>query len=117
MSTEPKNIVEDSEAERMTIYWASLAAMLGYNELAKKADTLGSKCYFRFIRDAAQEKFIELGGNSDVFTKEDYIMKIEVNQGMPYVVFREQDIELMRDTIYFHDIKKREEDYPGADHE
>jgi hypothetical protein len=89
---------EKAGAER----WTAVALCLGYNELAKQAENLGEKVYFRLLRDAAQERFIELGGKT-ILSPEDPALTLEVGKGMPCVRFRPQDIELMRATVAAHD--------------
>ncbi len=89
---------------RMAKYWSALATMLGYNELTKLGRTLGEKAYFRLFREDWKKIFIELGGNDDVFAKEDAAVSISVPYGnMPHIVFVERDVELMRDYVYKYD--------------
>jgi len=42
--------------------WYYLALAHGYNELARKAETLGEKVYCRLGRDQAEEAYKQLGG-------------------------------------------------------
>jgi hypothetical protein len=95
------------EDTKMTEWWTALALMLGYNELAKKGETLGHKVYFRLLRDECEKRFVELGGNADVFAKEPVVVEIVSPHPMPHILFRAQDFELMRDAVHAYDVKRR----------
>lgn len=84
----------------------TLAMVLGYNEMAKLAAGLGEKVYFRLMRDNALKIFVELGGNADVFTTEPAVITIPVGEGMPHIVFRERDVELMREYVREYDSRE-----------
>jgi hypothetical protein len=81
----------------------ALAICIGFNELAKLSQTLGEKMFHRLARDNAVEGFVALGGNADLFAKEDGIVTIEVPGGPPHIVLHERDIALMRQAIAEHD--------------
>ena len=96
------------EELRMSKYWFALAAMLGYNELAKLGKTLGEKVFFRMFREDWSKHFVDFGGNADVFTHEDSVINISVPYAnLPHLRFRAEDVELMRDYVYEHDKKQR----------
>jgi hypothetical protein len=82
--------------------WTVMAIALGYNELAKAADVLGEKVWFRLARDNAEAQFIALGGYK-VFTDEANALEIQVPGAPFYVKFRKQDIEAMRAVVAAHD--------------
>lgn len=107
----PEDSNEESLSEedlRLHKYWVALATMLGFNELAKLGKTLGEKAYFRLLRDNVSEQFIAAGGNADVFAKEESVVEIQVPySNAPFIKFRAQDIELMRDAVHAHDIERR----------
>lgn len=100
-----RNTPEAPPSDPQEGYWTYAALTIGFNELAKLHTVLGEKVYFRLLREAAQEKFVESGGNRFI-TVEDGILTIEVPGGPPHVVFREQDIELMREVVAKHDAEK-----------
>lgn len=100
--------LSDEEADKLQLYWMHLALCLGYNELAKMGKQLGDKVYFRLLRQQAQERFIEVGGHGNVFAEEsEAIVTIEVSHGFPRILFRERDIEMMRDAVHAHDVARR----------
>jgi hypothetical protein len=113
-STTPDAAPDDPlspEDMKMHESWVTLAVTLGYNELAKLGKTLGDKVYFRLLRDQALARYVELGGNDNVFTKDtDAVATIISPQPMPTIIFRERDIELMRDAVYEHDKRMRSTD-------
>lgn len=77
-----------------------LAICIGYNELAKQAPTVGEKAYYRLVRDNAVKDFEALGGHKDLFAKpSETLVTIEVPDGPPHIIFRAQDIELMRKAV------------------
>lgn len=111
--TEPGPLSEENQAS--LLYWTALATMLGFNELAKLGKTLGEKVYFRLLRDDMSLRFVELGGNGDVFAQEEAVVEIKVPFcNGPTVRFRAQDIELMRDAVYEHDKARRSSPETGA---
>lgn len=77
-----------------------MALMVGYNELAKQQEKLGQKAICRamlqIVTRAAQQIGITgpvmLPGNRE-------LLRIEVPDAVYDLVFRESDIELMRDTV------------------
>lgn len=85
--------------------WAAAAYCLGYNELAKQAQSLGEKVFFRLARDSAVKAFVELGGVSP-FAEEPTILELELPDAMPRIKFRAQDIELMRAAVQQWDDEK-----------
>ncbi len=110
-----RNPDTDDPDFKNALYWMSLANMLGYNELAKLADNLGAKAYFRLLREESKKRYSEAGGKDPdlIFTKEsetDEVLTIAVPySNLPHIVFRPRDVELMRDYVYQHDKKRRDE--------
>ncbi len=101
MSTDPAlEISEEDQASHKR--WVAAAMCLGYNELAKIATVLGEKVYWRLARDAAENHFVELGGNK-IYKEESSVLELEIPDAMLRIKFREQDIELMRATLAAHD--------------
>ncbi len=86
-------------------YWTTLGMVLGYNELAKMAPDLEDKVYFRFARDVALMDHVACGGKPDMFPTEEAVIEIEVDREMPHIVFRERDVQLMRDYIAKYDLE------------
>jgi hypothetical protein len=78
--------------------WHALATMFGYNELTKRAQTLGEKVYCRLGRDQAEENYKKLGGE---LTREidDSRVVLVLTEHMPHVTFRDKDVELMRAVV------------------
>jgi hypothetical protein len=96
-------------------YWSALALSLGYNELAKLGKQLGDKVYFRLLRDASLKNFVEAGGHDTVFAREsEPVMTITVDRAMPHILFRERDIELMRECVAKHDAERAGESERSA---
>lgn len=96
---------EDEATAKARERWHAAAVCLGFNECAKLAKTLGEKTYFRIMRQGAEEHFMSLGG-ARVFQQEPAVLTLTLDDGMPFVEFREQDIELMRATVAAHDAEK-----------
>lgn len=91
------------EARKGYDRWAALAYALGYNELTKHAKVLGEKIFFRLGRDVAVKRFVELGGHSNLFAREDSVLELETQDRMPHIKFKASDIELMRETVRIYD--------------
>jgi hypothetical protein len=86
--------------------WHSAALCLGFNEMTKLGKTLGEKVYWRMLREEAEKNFMSLGGKR-IFKKDPAILELSLPDGMPFVRFRKDDIELMRATVAAHDKKKQ----------
>jgi hypothetical protein len=103
MKAKPKKkLTAKQSSER----WAAAAMCLGFNELAKLGKTLGEKTYSRMMCAAAEEQFVKLGGNR-MFQEEPSVVVLETDDGLPWIKFRECDIELMREAVAKHDAKRR----------
>ena len=97
-----------AEDQKMHEHWVTLAACLGYNELAKLAKTLGEKLYFRLMRDQAVQRYVKVGGNDNLFATEPGTIEICVPYAnAPSIKLRPTDYELMRDALYRHDCEQR----------
>jgi hypothetical protein len=83
--------------------WHALARVVGYNELAKDAQTLGEKVYLRLARDEARKDYERLGGEIQDTGPEPVIV---VNTRPPFVVMSDADIELMREAVAAHDAQR-----------
>lgn len=97
-SAKPKKITAAKSRER----WAAAAMCLGYNELAKLGKTLAEKTFSRMMRDAAEKQFMAMGGVR-MFQEDPPVVVLTVNDGLPWVKFRAEDIELMREAVAKHD--------------
>lgn len=84
--------------------WDALARMVGYNELAKGAKTLGEKVYLRMGRDEARKAYERLGGTVDDSGPEPAVV---VQTRPPFVVMSDADVELMREAVAAHDAARR----------
>lgn len=77
--------------------WAAIAIVKGMNELAREAETLGEKTFFRLFRDKAQKHAAELGIEFQM--NYNPIVVVLPGQMHPEITFYEQDIELMRHAV------------------
>lgn len=92
-----------SEEDRINLErWTVLATAIGYNELAKKTETIEERSFWRLSRDSAAMRFKELGGQGTLFAVEDAVVEIEVPGPMPSIKFRESDIEMLRKFVSRH---------------
>lgn len=80
-----------------------LASILGYNELAKEAESWGEKIYLRFARDKCVELYKELGGELDLSGSTPLIV---VNTRFPCLALTREDVELMRKAIEEFDARE-----------
>lgn len=96
-------MIGENADERGHARWRACAVCIGYNELAKLATTLGEKTYFRLLRDHSVGRFVELGGNANLFAQEGAVVEIVMPEGMPFIRFHERDIEMMRKAVEEHD--------------
>lgn len=81
------------------------ALVLGYNELAKMAPTLGERVYWRLAMDMARERAEALGAKF-AFTEGE--KSIVVPGAQPFIRFHERDIEEMRRVVAEHDASKKD---------
>lgn len=86
-----------------SLQWHYLALVYGYNELARKAETLGSKVYCRIARDDAEKTLIENGYAMKLNRKEPVLT---LRHSLPYINFTEDDIALMRKFLEEQDKEK-----------
>jgi hypothetical protein len=78
-----------------------LALVIGYNELAKQADVLGDKVWYRLAREDALKRLREAGGDLEVTPGDKVILTL---QEYPVrVAFTTADIELMRKAVADYD--------------
>ena len=83
-----------------------LATILGYNELAKTAPTLGEKIYYRLALGRARDRYIKLGGKLEMTKDEgDFVLVLD-SETRPHINFKATDIELMRQAVAEYDAKK-----------
>jgi hypothetical protein len=81
--------------------WDALARCHGYNELAKKATTLGEKTFCRLARDHAEQEYAKLGGRIEI--NEDQTPVVILDEHIPHVRFYPRDIEMMREALRAYD--------------
>ncbi len=102
------------EREADAARWASLALLVGYNELARNAKTLGERVYFRLCRGEAEEDYVARGGRIEILRQADdevvleiptgeEVIEATVTEAMPRVAFQARDVELMRACVAEHD--------------
>lgn len=77
--------------------WTAIAIVKGMNELAREAETLGEKTFFRLFRDKAQKHATELGIEFQM--NYNPIVVVLPGEMHPVITFYEQDIELMRSAV------------------
>ena len=85
---------------------AQAAMVIGFNELAKQASTLGERLYFRLATAEAHEQFVALGGTPFLKSPHDVVAAIEVKPVR--IIFRESDIEQMRQAVAEFDARNAE---------
>lgn len=88
-------MTDEESAERDAKIHYLYALVIGYNEMAAQAETLGAKLYFRLARNQAVEMLEASGGKLEI--KEDQTLVV-----MPFSVhvnLYEKDIELIRVTL------------------
>lgn len=83
-------------AEENARRWDALARIVGYNELAREAKTLGEKVYLRLARDEARRQYQSLGGEVRDTGPEPEVV---VGTRPPFVVMSAADVELMRAAV------------------
>jgi hypothetical protein len=103
-STAPLTSEESEDKTRRVFMWDALARVLGFNELAREAVTMGEKVYFRMARGFAEEQYALLGGELNKTEESEVVLTISRDGAT--VVFREFDIELMRAAVADYDRKK-----------
>lgn len=97
----PDDIEKDFHATHEV--WMHVALVHGYNEMAKSAESLGTKIYFRICRDKATENALALGVTMKITHKE-HILEIE--KGPVHIRFTLDDIDLMRKCVAEYDAEK-----------
>lgn len=104
----PRAAGSSTPDEELVGLWGFIAMALGYNELAtRQAKTLGQKVYFRMARDSALLEVERRGGSVPMADPPgEEVLRLEDVGGPPHVVFRERDIELMREAVAAYDAKK-----------
>ncbi len=90
----------DETSEKNTARWDALARLVGYNELARDAKTVGEKLYLRLARDMAEEAYVALGGQ---VKRSETSEEIVVPTRPPFIVLGPDDIELMRRAVIEYD--------------
>ena len=78
------------------------AIMLGLNQLAADATVLGTKVFYRMMREEVYERFKELGGTIDSLTEPPTLTL----STRPEIKFYETDIEAMRKLVAEYDVRK-----------
>ncbi len=105
---------EERRALKNHELWTATALCLGFNELAKLGKSLGEKVYARLARDTHLKRFVELGGNADLFAKEESVCTLVMPTSMPHVEFRASDIEMMREAVAAYDQIRPTNSSPNA---
>lgn len=79
------------------------AIMLGLNQLADDAAILGTKVFYRMMREEVYVRFKELGGTIDHLTEPPTLTL----HTRPEIKFYETDIEAMRQLVAEYDARKK----------
>lgn len=89
---------------RLNNLWHNIAAVYGWNELARQQDVLGARLYCR-MKSFAAEKLVNASGLAVIPRSVENPITITVDSGWrcPAIQFRESDWELMRDALARHD--------------
>lgn len=90
----------DETSEKNAARWDALARLVGYNELARDAKTVGEKLYLRLARDVAEESYVALGGQ---VKRSETGEEIVVPTRPPFIILGPDDIELMRKAVVEYD--------------
>lgn len=113
MSRKNSDAAEDDVREEVSkppaenaLLWEALARLVGYNELARDATTLGGRMYLRLARDHALDQYVALGGKVEQAPAGKPAEKpaIVVPTKPPFLVLTSADFELMRAALAEHDI-------------
>ncbi len=80
------------------------AMMIGYNEMAKRAKSLGERLFSRLVRDKIAEELGKLG--CPVEMKNDSETVVTLRSRPPHIFLYAKDIELMRQAVAEFDAKK-----------
>lgn len=75
----------------------AIAMVIGYNELARTAQTLGERIFFRLARDAAEGVAREMG--AQIERTEDPERVVVTLSERPRIELRERDLDLMRAAL------------------
>jgi hypothetical protein len=98
-ASEEEPMTTSSDRPNMRL-WDALALCFGYNELAKKASTLGERVFCRLGCDAAEKIVEECGGAIDRTGPEPILL---LREHIPHVRFMPSDIEAMRAAVAEYD--------------
>jgi hypothetical protein len=86
---------DDAKRREQIIRHRCLATLVGYNELIKSCPTLGERVYNRLCFQQTLDTYRELGGVIEITQTGKEIFHLGGDARL-HVVFREQDIALMR---------------------
>lgn len=89
--------------------WTAFAMVLGFDELAKSAKTLGEKTFFRMARDAAERGYTRRGGSINRIEQDGEATILVLQDRMPHIIFHARDIELMRTAVAAYDASSTKE--------
>lgn len=84
--------------------WDALARLVGYNELARGAETLGERMYLRLARDEARRAYEGLGGRVEDAPADAPVAVVPTRP--PFLVLSDADVELMRKAVAEHDARR-----------
>lgn len=90
--------MSDEEATHQVRRANFIALVFGYNELAKRAETLGEKAFYALARDDAEKRALAAGAIEGI-QRNPPLLTITSKYGPPHVVFTKTDIELMRKCV------------------
>lgn len=89
-----------------------LAVVVGYNELAKQADVLGDKVWYRLAREDALKRLREAGGELEVTSSDKVVLTLR--EYPVRLAFTTADIELMRKAVAEYDEANKPSPPPGG---
>lgn len=99
MSDDERNEEESFPFPMVT--WSLLAMIFGWNELVKRADSLGERVFCRMMRNDAHDRYVALGGCIDMSDKEKPV--VVLTGYLPSIKLYPRDVELMRKAVANHD--------------
>jgi hypothetical protein len=88
--------------------WTALALVYGWNELAKTAEDLRSRLFFRVARGVAEKEYISLGGQVVIQEKEEPLLKLMVEDHAPSIKLYPRDMDLIRKLVADTDAAPKE---------
>lgn len=91
--------------------WFAIAAMRGFNEMAREAETLGERVFFRVARADCERRLQEMGIDTNL-VHDATVLRLPYDR--PEINFTENDVALMREFLARHDAALSSEQQGGG---